>query len=448
MISKKQIFQLLWENPIEIGHWVGFKDLTALHNEWLRSFLYESNDQTLQAHRGSFKTTTLSLFFAIHAIIKPNETLLYFRKTGGDVAEIARQTANILRSGCMQKIVRVIYDKDLALIKDSATEIQTNLTTSIKGSSQIVGLGTSTSITGKHADIVVTDDIVNVQDRISHAERERIKTVYMELQNIKNRGGRFINTGTPWHKDDAFTLMPNPKKFDCYSTGLMTREQIDDIRLHMSASLFAANYELKHIADDNVLFPEPRQNGDPGFIRNGICQLDAAFYGEDYTAFTIMVYEKGVYYTYGRVWRKHVEDCYGEILNLYTQFACGKMYIEKNADKGMVSRDLRNIGIRTVNYDEHMNKHIKISTYLKAIWADVVFVEGTDPEYIEQICDYTEDAEHDDAPDSMSVLARIIYPRIAKREGKRNIVDDTLYENDKKNSTMWSNTNTDTVWRV
>lgn len=426
MISKEEALNLLWKNPIEIGHWVGFKDLTALHNEWLRSFLYEKEDQTLQAHRGSYKTTTLSLFFAIHCVIAPNETLIYLRKTGGDVTEIARQTANILKSGCMQSFVQTIYKKELKLIKESSSEIQTNLTTTFKGSSQIVGLGTTTSITGRHADIIVTDDIVNVRDRVSNAERENTKRVYMELQNIKNRGGRFVNTGTPWHKDDAFQLMPNPKKYDCYSTGLMTMEQIENIKMHMSPSLFSANYELKHIADENVLFPEPVFGGDVSHVRNGLCQLDAAFYGEDYTAFTIMAYEDGKYYIYGRMWRKHVEDCYGEILNLYSNFACGKMYIEKNADKGMVSRDLRNLGIRTVNYNESMNKHIKISTYLKAIWCDVVFVDGTDDEYVEQICDYSEDAEHDDAPDSASALARIIYPRIAKREGRKNFVNDIV----------------------
>lgn len=428
MITKQQALQLLWERPIEIGHWVGFKDLTDLHNEWLRSFLYDDDDQTLQGHRGSFKTTTLSLFFAIHAVIKPNETLLFFRKTGSDVTEIIRQTSNILHSGCMQEIVRALYGKDLILVKDSGSEISTNLVTTIKGQSQIVGLGIGTSVTGKHADIVVTDDIVNVKDRISQAERENTKIAYQELQNIKNRGGRFINTGTPWHKEDCFTLMPNPKKYDCYSTGLMTAEQIEHVRSHMTPSLFSANYELKHVADENVLFAEPKQGGDVNKIRNGICQLDSAFYGEDYTALTVMVYENGTYYVLGKLWRKHVENCYGEILNLYTKYGCGKMFIENNADKGMVSRDLRNIGVRTVNYTESMNKHMKISTYLKAIWAEVQFVEGTDPEYIEQICDYTEDAEHDDAPDSCSVLARIIYPKVAKREGRRNLVDNIIYE--------------------
>ena len=99
MISKNQILKMLWENPIKIGHWVGFKDLTELHNDWLKMFLYSDEDVTVQGHRGSYKTTVLSLFFAIHAIERPNETLIYFRKTGGDVVEISRQVINILESG-------------------------------------------------------------------------------------------------------------------------------------------------------------------------------------------------------------------------------------------------------------------------------------------------------------------------------------------------------------
>lgn len=64
-ITKQQAITLLTETPYKIGHWLGFKDLTELHNEWLRSFLYAKKDQTLLAHRGSYKTTDLSLFFGI-----------------------------------------------------------------------------------------------------------------------------------------------------------------------------------------------------------------------------------------------------------------------------------------------------------------------------------------------------------------------------------------------
>lgn len=408
--TESKVLEMLKYHPIEIGHWVGFNDLTDINNEWLKGFLYRRDDQTLQAHRGSFKTTTLSLFFAIHAIIRPNETLLYFRKTGGDVTEIARQTANILDSGCMHEIVEILYGKEFRLLKASSSEIQTNLSTTIKGSSQIVGLGIGTSITGKHADIVVTDDIVNVNDRISEAERERTKIAYMELQNIKNRGGRFINAGTPWHKEDAFTLMPNPIKYDCYSTGLMTMDQINYLKERMDPGLFAANYELKHIADSNVLFPVPSVlNASREMIRDGRAHLDSAFYGEDYTALSIMKKVGKKYYLYGKCWRKNVSDCYGDILKIYQENMCSKLYTELNADKGMVARDLRAVGMKVVTYSETMNKHIKITTYLKAIWVDVEIVEGTDQEYLDMITDYTENSEHDDAPDSASCLARLYY---------------------------------------
>jgi len=429
MITKEQVLNLLWENPIEIGHWVGFKDLTDLHNQWLKDFLYLKTDQTLQAHRGSYKTTTLSLFFALHCVIKPNETLLYFRKTGGDVAEISRQAVNILSSGCMREIVNALYGVELKLIKASGSEIQTNLSTSIKGSSQVVGLGIGTSITGKHADIVVTDDIVNVNDRISTAERERTKLAYMELQNIKNRGGRFINTGTPWHKDDAFTLMHDIKKYDCYSTHLMSEKDIDLLKDSMSPSLFSANYELKHIAAENIIFTEPQTGGSLGMVMGGIAHLDSAFYGEDYTAFTIMNYIDGKLYVLGKMWRKHVEDCYPYIIDLFNHNSCGKLYTELNADKGMVARDLKNKGIRTASYTEDMNKYIKIATYLKAVWKYIVFVDGTDKDYIEQICDYTEDAEHDDAPDSCACLARLMYKKVI-RDDPYQVLKGGMPQND------------------
>lgn len=407
-ISREQALSLIRFNPIELGHWVGFKDLTDLHNQWLQKFLFADYDQTLQAHRGSYKTTTLSLFFAIHSIIKPNETILYFRKTVGDVAEIARQSANILDSGCMHELVRVIYGFDLRILKASGNEITTNLATSIKGSSQIVGLGIGTSITGKHADIVVTDDIVNVNDRISQAERERTKIAYMELQNIKNRGGRFINTGTPWHEDDAFKLMPNITRYPWNETGLITKEQADEIKSHMTNSLFAANYELKHVSDDDVIFPDPQTGADIGLIFNGTSHVDAAFYGEDYTAFTIVAVHDGKYYVYGKCWRKHIDNVMGEIVGLHNAFNCGKLYNERNADKGYVAREMRKYGVRVVSYDEHQNKFIKIVSYLKFAWQNVVFVEGTDEEYIKQIERYNENADHDDCPDSLASLIRIL----------------------------------------
>ena len=408
MNSRKQaVLDLLWNEPYKIGHWVGFKDLTTLHNEWLRSFLYAEDDQTLLAHRGSYKTTDLSLFLAIHTVIKPNENVMFFRKTDDDVTEVLTQSQKILKSGAFQKIVCDLYDTDLQLLKENNSEIHTNLCTSTKGISQVVGLGIGTSITGKHADIVVTDDIVNLKDRISKAERERTKIQYMELQNIRNRGGRFINTGTPWHKEDAISIMQNVRRYDCYSTGLITRDKLEELRQSMSDSLFAANYELKHIADKDAMFKEPKFTKDNELIYDGMAHIDAAYDGEDGTAYTIFhKLSDGRIIGFGKRWDKHVDDCLGEIGVYHKMLRAGSISCETNADKGYLAKELRGLKYSVNTYDESMNKFVKISTYLRSNWKNIIWLEDTDPEYINEILDYSENAEHDDSPDSAASLLR------------------------------------------
>ena len=81
--------------------------------------------------------------------------------------------------------------------------------------------------TGKHAYYVITDDICNIDDRISRAERQHTIAQYDELQNIRNRGGRIINLGTPWHKDDVFGRMPNIHRYDCIDQILDYTEQAE-----------------------------------------------------------------------------------------------------------------------------------------------------------------------------------------------------------------------------
>ena len=323
--------------------------------------------------------------------------------------------AKILKDPHTQVFVQTIYGVSLNLTVESAFEISTNLVADTKGTSQLVGIGSGGSLTGKHFDRVFTDDIINLKDRISHAERERTKLIYQELQNVKNRGGRIFNTLTIWHKDDASNLMPNLVRYDCYNERvreIISEADLEQIRASMTASLFACNYELKIIADENLLFPERPMGADISNVFGAICHIDSAYGGEDYTAFTAMAYKDGHFYIYGRCWQKHIESCYTDILADYQRLTLGKCWNETNADKGMIARDLKHkYGMRMVTYHESMNKHVKISVYLKAIWESVIFVEGTDDEYISQILDYTEDADHDDCPDSAASLARKLYKK-------------------------------------
>lgn len=409
-MTRQQAVELMVKHPAKLGRSLGFTLLTDdLHNGWIVDMVTGEDDETLQAHRGSYKTTCVSLALVIIMVLFPSTTTLFLRKTDTDVKEIVEQVRKLLLSPTIRVLVWVIWGVELQLTVSNALEISTNLATGPKGTSQLVAQGIGGSLTGKHFDRIFTDDIVNPQDRTSKAERDHTKAVYQELQNIKNRGGRIFNTGTPWHIEDAFTLMPNPQRWDCYSTGLITKEELAGIREKMTASLFAANYELRHIASDDVLFFNPQTDGDPAMVEQGITHIDAAYGGDDYTALTICRKVGGVYYLYGRLWHRHVDDCKKSIKDLREQFNCGRGYCEDNGDKGYLARDLRREGENFLTYHESMNKHLKITTYLKGEWAKVVFVKGTDQEYINQICDYTEDAEHDDAPDSAASVIRLLW---------------------------------------
>lgn len=402
--SKEQIMNLLKNEPYKLGHFLGYKDLTELHNVWLKDWLYSSKDSTTQAHRGSYKTTDLAVFLAINALVHPRENVIFLRKTDTDVTEVIRLVVKIMKSGAYIEMCKALYGIPAKVLKDTASEIHTNLYKGKGGASQIVGMGINGSLTGKHADVIVTDDIINIKDRISKAERDHTKLIYQELQNVLNRGGRIINTGTPWHKDDAFSLMPNIKKYDCYTTGLMTEEQIMHLRNSMSPSLFSANYELKHIADEDALFTNAQFTKE--LPMDGIAHIDAGYGGEDATALTILCIKDGNFIVYGKKYQKHVDDCLADILRLKAKYRAGTTWCEKNADKGYLAKELKNHGDLAQTYHERMNKHIKISTYLKENWGKVYFTEDTDPEYIAEVLDYNEHAPHDDCPDSLASAIR------------------------------------------
>lgn len=415
-MDRKQAVDFLLSDPVKFAHSLGFTKLVGFHNDWILDMIRGDDDKTLQGHRGSYKTTCLSVALALIIILLPNLRILFMRKTDDDVKEVVKQVKKILEDGHTRYFVQCIYGVDLRLTVSSATEISTNLTSDMRGTSQLCGMGISSSLTGKHFDRIFTDDIVNLKDRASKAERDHTKAVYQELQNVKNRGGRIYNTGTPWQQDDCFTLMPNPEKWDYTRTGLIDDAEIEEIRQRMTASLFAANYELRHIAAEDVIFFDPVKGADPSLVEQGDCHIDAAYGGEDYTAFTVFRKKDGKYYLYGRLWRKHVDDCMDEICRLRERFNAGRIYCEDNGDKGYLAKDLRKRGERAVTYHESMNKFVKITTYLKSVWKDVIFVEGTDAEYINQICDYNENAEHDDAPDSAASAVRRVWNKKDKSE--------------------------------
>lgn len=421
--KKQKLLNQLRNNPVHFARMLGFKKLGPLHNRWIIDMIYGKGDKTLQAHRGSYKTTCVAVALALIMILYPNDKTMFNRKTDTDVKEIIAQVKKILENDHTGYMVNILYSADIELVTDRANELSTNLgLNDPRGTSQLLGMGIKGSVTGKHYDRIFTDDIVNKEDRASRAEREKTKSFYQELQNIKNRDGRIYNTGTPWHKDDCFSIMPEAEKHDCYHTGLISDEILEFLRSRMTASLFSANYELRHIASDKVLFLNPQLHGDPANLEQGESHIDASYGGEDGSAFTIVNKKNGKYYVLGKLRQLHIDVCQHEFVDLHKLYKCKVLSCEDNGDKGYLAKDLRAMKFgKVLQYHEDMNKYIKISSYLKAVWPDVIFCEGTDEDYLEQILDYNIEAEHDDAPDSLASLIRKLW-------GKKSLPEDMVLE--------------------
>ena len=418
---KEALIKTIKDYPYKIAQDIGFADVREFpHNEWMKAILTDTDDYTLLAHRGSYKSSVLSVCIALMMVLLPRKNIIFLRKADNDVFEMIRMVKKALESKIIQSMSYILYHRKLVLTESTASTITTNLFLSVSGSSQLLGIGLKSSITGKHADIVITDDICNISDRISKAERDRTKMQYQELQNIRNRGGRIINTGTKWHKDDVFVLTPNIHTYDYKQTGLIPEEKIEELRKNMIPSLFACNYELRIIASDDVVFASPQTGADVSLVEQGTAHIDAAYHGEDFTAYTVAKIHDGKYYVFGKLWRKHVNDVLDQILEIHHSLMGGKIYCEDNGDKGYLGRDLRKKGERVVIYTESMNKYLKITSYLKFEWQNVIFVKGTDEEYINQVCDFNDTVEHDDAPDSLASLIRIM-PNKPRREDIINL---------------------------
>lgn len=170
-------------------------------------------------------------------------------------------------------------------------------------------------------------------------------------------------------------------------------------------------------ASEGALFTTyPKYINDESLLYNGIAHIDAAYGGADGSALTCARRDGDTIYMFGRLRQAHIDT----LMDFYSaetrRLRCSPILMETNADKGFLGKEMRRrYGDIVTTYDENLNKFMKIATYLRKWWGNIVFIEGTDKAYIEQIMAYSEQAEHDDAPDSAACVCRWFDPRNSVR---------------------------------
>lgn len=408
------------EHPHILGWIMGYDKLTELHSKWIRWIWDTTESRGLQAHRGSYKSTAVAAVGSVWWLLfHPDDRIAIIRKTFTDAAEVVSSVAKAMEMPEVRELFLFAHGEypEFRIYRREKLEFSFKKTNTPEGSIEPKGL--DAGLTGKHYDRILMDDITTLKDRVSRAARENTKEIYQEIAtNIIDPGKPVSLIGTPWHKEDVWASWATSgykmKKFSIYDCNVLTREQVELKRKTTTPSLFAANYELVHVAAEDALFADAtwddwRTTG----IESPRAQIDAAFGGEDACALTIMARRNdGFVQAVGYLYRGNIKDWLNVVASLLKQHKCKKIYCEENADKGWTVSMLKQMGFSTIGYQENTQKQYKVATFLYEVWPKILWDKDTEDEYMSQIQDWTPlSKEQDDAPDSAASLCRQCYSK-------------------------------------
>lgn len=410
--------ELIRDYPHYLGHLIGKIKLTELHSDWIR-YVWDSDTHTaLQGHRGSYKTTSIDIVGTIRWLLfHPSDRIAIIRKPYTEAAKILRTIRYCFELPEIKALFQFAHGFIPKFTQKKESTITFNFKKTNTPEGNIDAYGVGGNITGNHYDKILSDDFIILKDRLSKAERESTKQfIYEIITNIIDPGKQCMFIGTPWHKDDAWTCVPEPIKYSIDDTDILTQEQIDEKRSRIPSALFACNYKLKHVADDKAEFRDPIYDQWNWRINDIVGHIDAKYGGDHYNALTFMGrLPDNRIQAIGWVFEEHVKEKIKWIADKCRKYRVRKIYNEENPDKGYTADLLKKEKLNVSTYHETTNKHNKISSYLKEFWQDLIWANETDDNYLVQITEYYDGAKPDDAPDSAASLLRAaFYEKISK----------------------------------
>lgn len=451
--------QMILEHPHLLGHIMGFTKLTEMHSEWIWH-LYgqpEGIHPALQAHRGSYKTTATSQVGPLWWLLfHPDDRFGLVREHFTAAAE----TLEVISKACrLPEVIRLFNEvqPELApfrVVQAPFGKLLLSCKRTVTKELSIQAHGVDQLPTGTHFDRMQLDDVISRQDRLSQAKRKRTKGAIQEvLANIIDPGKSVSHCGTPWDKRDAWSLwtgdhsdesdelqmaededditLQAPLKVDVYHSGLLTPAQIRKIKRTTTPSLFAANYELKHIADSDQIFADMHFDTWQPKCERVFCHVDAKYDGDHTMGVTFASRRPdGKIQVYGKIYTESIKFKSREILDLCMRFRVRKIYVEDNPDKGYAAELLARKpaddrpSIPVKRYHEVLNKHVKITSYILEYWDELIFDPNCDEAYVAQIMDYRQGQEPDDGPDSLASIIREAFYGADPTRGRRNVLNE------------------------
>lgn len=178
--------------------------------------------------RGHQKSTVMAYWCAWWIIKNPDTTILYASATSDLTEKQISFIKNILTSSTVTK-----YWPELVNPEEGKRECWRAMEFSVdhwKRQDEVIryptckGVGMGGNITGFHADVLILDDIVVMENAETKTTREDVKRYYSLCNSILNPGGKIKSIGTRYHPEDLYNDLINASEEVWDAEGNVIRE--------------------------------------------------------------------------------------------------------------------------------------------------------------------------------------------------------------------------------
>jgi len=412
-----ETLEMIRDNPHALGWIADKKKLTPLHSEWIRYIWTSGKSVALMAHRGSYKSVAISQIGTIWFLLfNPDARIAIVRKTYADAVDTVSTIGKIMEMTEMRELFKFAHGSYPEFTKKREGGITFDFKKTVTPEGSVTAYGLNSPFTGRHFDFILCDDISTVRDRLYKSERDYTRSMWMELSaNIIDRGKPCCYVGTPWVKTGVEEIIPDPRKYSIHDCNLISPQELEHIRSVTTPSLFAANYELKFVADDDAIFSNPEYSPwQTTNIEAVKAQIDSAYGLGDTCCLTIAARRRdtGLIQMIGFSSKQSISEWMPQVVDLCRRYKVKKIYVERQSDRGWTHSMLKKEGLNAIEYNEDTKKQHKISTYLFEVWPQIVWSPDSDDDYMVQVTDWTAESRGlDDGPDSAASLCRACYSK-------------------------------------
>lgn len=245
-------------------------------HKWLAGRLNENKDSLVLVPRGHMKSTMLKIKVIQLILQNPMIRIGLFSRTAGlveeQLADIKRMMATPLLRRYFPELIPDPGPKYANWYKSTVNQLTTRRNADwgrIPQEEQIEAWGMGATITGRHYDVLVLDDMINEQSISTPEQMQKVRDYYSYLQAIKEPDGFELIVGTRYHYSDIYGVII---KENFFKGRVWTRRAIEEgkpiyrfftlamlnkIRRRVGPYVWACQYENNPIPKELQIFPPP-----------------------------------------------------------------------------------------------------------------------------------------------------------------------------------------------